>query len=68
MFCDTVGFPTEVLTDRGGEFVGLKDFFLFIREPLLTGHSQTVDWRGNTEKLVICAEQMTLVLLMQCFC
>jgi hypothetical protein len=26
MFCDTVGFPTEVLSDRGGEFVGLKDF------------------------------------------
>ena len=25
MFCDTVGLPTEVLTDRGGKFVGLKD-------------------------------------------
>ena len=26
MFCDTVGFPTEVLSDRGGEFVGVIDF------------------------------------------
>jgi hypothetical protein len=26
MFCDSVGFTTEVLSDRGGEYVGLKDF------------------------------------------
>jgi hypothetical protein len=26
MFYDTVGFPTEVVSDRGGEFMGLKDF------------------------------------------
>jgi hypothetical protein len=26
MICDTVRLPTEVLTDRGSEFVGLKDF------------------------------------------
>jgi hypothetical protein len=25
MLCGTVGFPTEVLTDPGGEIVGLKD-------------------------------------------
>jgi len=43
IFCDAVGFPTEVLTDRGGEFVGLKDLVSLHRELLLTGHSQTVD-------------------------
>ena len=68
IFCDAVGFPTEVLTDLGGEFVGLKDLVSLHRELLLTGHSRTVGWRGNTEKLIVCAEQMTLVLWMECSC
>jgi len=37
MFCDTVGFPTEVLTDRGCEFVGLKDFLSLHRRTAALG-------------------------------
>jgi hypothetical protein len=37
MFCDTVGFPTEVLSDRGGKFVGLKDFVSLNRRTVAYG-------------------------------